>query len=66
MDGDSRADVCARGYYRVTCYLSTGAGFGSEVAGPIVPLQEHSPGRAVPITRFREHLERTYRPSGGP
>ncbi|MGI5862385.1 MAG: phosphodiester glycosidase family protein [Myxococcales bacterium] len=34
IDGDGRADLCARGPDGVTCHLSTGSGFGPAVAGP--------------------------------
>ena len=34
LDGDGRADLCARGADGVRCHLSTGAGFGSELVGP--------------------------------
>ncbi|HCF62120.1 MAG TPA: hypothetical protein DFS52_29525, partial [Myxococcales bacterium] len=34
VDGDGRADLCARGPAGVTCHLSTGSGFGPAIAGP--------------------------------
>jgi hypothetical protein len=34
VDGDGRADLCARGADGVDCHLSTGAGFGPALAGP--------------------------------
>jgi MYXO-CTERM domain-containing protein len=34
LDGDGKADLCARGKAGVTCYLSTGSGFGAGFAGP--------------------------------
>jgi hypothetical protein len=34
MDGDGRADLCARAADGVRCHLSTGEGFGSAVLGP--------------------------------
>ncbi len=34
LDGDGRADLCARGAEGVRCHLSTGAGFGPELVGP--------------------------------
>jgi hypothetical protein len=38
VDGDGRADLCARGYSSVRCHLSTGDGFGPEiVAAPLEP-----------------------------
>jgi hypothetical protein len=34
LDGDGRADVCARGNNRVLCWPSTGMGFGTRIDGP--------------------------------
>ncbi len=34
IDGDGRADVCARGAAGIECALSTGTGFAPEFAGP--------------------------------
>jgi GH25 family lysozyme M1 (1,4-beta-N-acetylmuramidase) len=34
LDGDGRDDLCARAAKGVVCHLSTGAGFGPEIAGP--------------------------------
>jgi MYXO-CTERM domain-containing protein len=34
LNGDGRADACARGADRVHCYLSDGAGFPTHVEGP--------------------------------
>ena len=34
MDGDGRADLCARGSDGLRCHLSTGDGFGAAVTGP--------------------------------
>ena len=34
IDGDGRADVCARADAGVRCWLSTGTGFSSSIAGP--------------------------------
>ncbi|MES2640619.1 MAG: phosphodiester glycosidase family protein [Myxococcota bacterium] len=34
IDGDRRADVCARGDAGVYCWKSTGTGFGASIAGP--------------------------------
>lgn len=34
VDGDGKADVCARSSSRVHCWLSDGAGFPTEIAGP--------------------------------
>ncbi len=34
LDGDGRADVCARSSEGVSCHLSTGQGFGPEIQGP--------------------------------
>ncbi|MFZ5481622.1 MAG: phosphodiester glycosidase family protein [Myxococcota bacterium] len=34
LDGDGLADVCARGDDGVSCWKSTGAGFGEAIAGP--------------------------------
>ncbi len=34
VDGDGKADVCARGSAGVTCRLSSGSGFGTGVTGP--------------------------------
>ncbi|NMC70482.1 MAG: VCBS repeat-containing protein [Myxococcales bacterium] len=33
-DGDGRDDLCARGYARVYCWLSDGAGFPTRIDGP--------------------------------
>ncbi|MEB2314171.1 MAG: FG-GAP-like repeat-containing protein [Sorangiineae bacterium] len=34
VDGDGRADLCARAAKGLVCHLSTGTGFGDEIAGP--------------------------------
>ena len=34
LDGDGRADVCARGAAGVVCWLSDGAGFPTQIGGP--------------------------------
>jgi MYXO-CTERM domain-containing protein len=34
INGDGKADACARASDRVRCFLSTGTAFGSEVLGP--------------------------------
>ncbi len=34
VDGDGRADVCARGASGVTCWLSDGKGFSEQIPGP--------------------------------
>jgi len=34
IDGDGRADICARGSTDFRCWLSSGTGFGSAVIGP--------------------------------
>ncbi len=34
VDGDRRADLCARAAAGIRCHLSTGTGFGAEVLGP--------------------------------
>jgi hypothetical protein len=34
LDGDGRADVCARAAAGIRCHLATGAAFGDEIAGP--------------------------------
>lgn len=34
VDGDGRADLCARAAKGVICHLSEGTGFGPEIAGP--------------------------------
>jgi MYXO-CTERM domain-containing protein len=34
LDGDGRSDLCARGASGMKCWLSTGTGFGPEIAGP--------------------------------
>jgi MYXO-CTERM domain-containing protein len=34
VDGDARADLCARAAAGLRCHLSSGSGFGGEVAGP--------------------------------
>jgi MYXO-CTERM domain-containing protein len=34
IDGDGKADVCARSSAGITCHLATGSGFGDALAGP--------------------------------
>jgi hypothetical protein len=34
VTGDGKADVCGRGYSRLSCWPSDGAGFGAPIAGP--------------------------------
>ena len=34
INGDGKSDICARNSVGVTCSLSTGAGFGTNIAGP--------------------------------
>jgi hypothetical protein len=34
VDGDGRADACARSSAGIVCQLATGTGFGDEIAGP--------------------------------
>jgi hypothetical protein len=34
IDGDGKADICARAASGILCYLSTGTGFGEAVTGP--------------------------------
>ena len=40
VDGDGKADLCARDSSGVSCWLSTGSGFGGAIAGP--PLSNTS------------------------